>query len=192
MEIEKYLETIHTINKLKDTTRHCYTPGGRHESVAEHSWRMTMMAFFIRDEFPEADMEKVLKMCLIHDLGEVFTGDIPSFDKTDANEDTEKKLLTDWVNSLPEPYKSEMSALYEEMEALETKEARIYKVMDNLEAVISHNESDLATWIPKEFELNLTYGEEKVGFSEYLKKFRALLREETELEIQRFREKDSE
>lgn len=191
MEIEKYLETIHTINKLKDTTRHCYTPGGRHESVAEHSWRMTMMAFFIRDEFPEADMEKVLKMCLIHDLGEVFTGDIPSFDKTNANEDTEKKLLTDWVNSLPEPYKSEMSALYEEMEALETKEARIYKVMDNLEAVISHNESDLATWIPKEFELNLTYGEEKVGFSEYLTKFRALIKEETELEIKKFKEKDS-
>lgn len=191
MKIEKYLETIHTINKLKDTTRHCYTPGGRHESVAEHSWRMTMMAFFIRDEFPEADMEKVLKMCLIHDLGEVFTGDIPSFDKTNANEDTEKKLLTDWVNSLPEPYKSEMSALYEEMEALETKEARIYKVMDNLEAVISHNESDLATWIPKEFELNLTYGEEKVGFSEYLTKFRALIKEETELEIKKFKEKDS-
>lgn len=191
MKIDKYLETIHTINKLKDTTRHCYTPGGRHESVAEHSWRMTMMAFFIRDEFPEADMEKVLKMCLIHDLGEVFTGDIPSFDKTNANEDTEKKLLTDWVNSLPEPYKSEMSALYEEMEALETKEARIYKVMDNLEAVISHNESDLATWIPKEFELNLTYGEEKVGFSEYLTKFRALIKEETELEIKKFKEKDS-
>ena len=47
-----------------------------------------------------ADMEKVLKMCLIHDLGEVFTGDIPSFDKTNANEDTEKKLLTSLTASL--------------------------------------------------------------------------------------------
>lgn len=187
MEIEKYLETIHTINKLKDTTRHCYTPGGRHESVAEHSWRMTMMAFFIRDEFPQADMDKVIRMCLIHDIGEVFTGDIPSFDKTNANEDTEKVLLTNWVNDLPEPYKGEMTALYEEMEARETIEAKIYKVMDNLEAVISHNESDLATWIPKEFTLNLTYGEEKVGFSEYLTVFRKLVRKETEEVIKEYK-----
>ena len=190
MEIEKYLETIHVINKLKDTTRHCYTPGGRHESVAEHSWRMTMMAFFVRDEFPEADMDKVIRMCLIHDLGEVFTGDIPSFDKTDANEDTEKELLTNWVNELPEPYKSEMSGLYEEMEARETIEAKIYKVMDNLEAVISHNESDLATWIPKEFVLNLSYGEDKVDFSEYLASLRKLIRKETEKVISEYKLKN--
>lgn len=183
MKPEQFLETLHTINKLKDTTRHCYTPGGRHESVAEHSWRITMMAFFVRDEFPAADMDKVIKMCLIHDIGEVFTGDIPSFDKTQANEDTEETLLTNWVNSLPEPYKSELNALYEEMAAQETLESKIYKVMDNLEAVISHNESDLSTWIEKEFTLNLTYGEERCTFSPYLTEFRNLIRKETETKI---------
>lgn len=187
MKVEKLLETLHTINKLKDTTRHCYTPGGRHESVAEHSWRITMMAFFVRDEFPEADMDKVIKMCLIHDIGEVFTGDIPSFNKTQNNEDTEESLLTNWVNSLPEPYRSELSDLYSEMAAQETVESRIYKVMDNLEAVISHNESDLSTWIEKEFSLNLTYGEERCAFSPYLSEFRKLIRKETEERIEEFR-----
>ncbi len=187
MNQEKYLETLHTINRLKDTTRHCYTPDGRHESVAEHSWRMTMMAFFIRDEFPEADMDKVIRMCLIHDIGEVFTGDIPSFYKTEANETTEADLLNNWVQKLPEPYKSEMTALYAEMDARETLEARIYKAMDNLEAVISHNESDLATWIDTEFTLNRTYGDDKVAFSDYLVKFRQLVREETDREIEAFR-----
>lgn len=183
MEINKYLETLHLINGLKDTTRHCYTPGGRHESVAEHSWRITMMAYLVSDEFPEADMNKVMKMCLIHDIGEVFTGDIPSFYKTENDEAKEESLLTDWVNSLPEPFKSEFSALYEEMGALETTEAKIYKAMDNLEAVISHNESDLSTWIEKEYTLNRTYGNDKVAFSEYLTKFRELVREETDKKI---------
>ncbi|MBR5762702.1 MAG: HD domain-containing protein, partial [Lachnospiraceae bacterium] len=160
MEINKYLEVLHTIEKLKDTTRHCYTPGGRHESVAEHSWRITMMAYFLRDEFNNVDFDKVIKMCLIHDLGEIFTGDIPSFDKSAADESKEERLLTDWVNSLPEPYKTEMNDLYAEMEARVTTEARIYKALDNLEAVISHNESDLSTWIEKEYTLNRTYGDD--------------------------------
>ena len=183
MEINKYLEVLHTIEKLKDTTRHCYTPGGRHESVAEHSWRITMMAYFLRDEFKDVDFDKVIKMCLIHDLGEIFTGDIPSFDKSAADESKEERFLTDWVNSLPEPYKTEMNDLYDEMEARITTEARIYKALDNLEAVISHNESDLSTWIEKEYTLNLTYGDDKVAFSDYLTRFRALVREETERKI---------
>ena len=59
MEPEKLLVALHTAEKLKDTTRHCYTSKGRHESVAEHSWRIALMAFWLRDEFPQADMDKV-------------------------------------------------------------------------------------------------------------------------------------
>lgn len=103
MEPEKLLEALHTAEKLKDTTRHCYTSKGRHESVAEHSWRIALMAFWLRDEFPQADMDKVIRMCLIHDLGECFTGDIPAFDKTAADEAAEEALLSRWVDSLPEP-----------------------------------------------------------------------------------------
>ena len=92
MKPEELIKVLHTAERLKDTTRHCYTSGGRHESVAEHSWRLCLMAYFMRDEFPEADCDKVLKMCLIHDIGECFTGDIPSFNKTDSDEKTEEKL----------------------------------------------------------------------------------------------------
>jgi ABC-type sulfate/molybdate transport systems ATPase subunit len=59
--------------KLKCNTRHCYTSSGRHESVAEHSWRIALMAMLLTEEFPEADMNKVIRMCLIHDLGEAFS-----------------------------------------------------------------------------------------------------------------------
>ena len=86
MKPEILLDMLHTAEKLKDTTRHCYTSGGRHESVAEHSWRLALMAFWMQDEFPELDMDRVIRMCLIHDLGECFTGDIPVFLKTQENE----------------------------------------------------------------------------------------------------------
>lgn len=79
MEVKELLNALIIAEKLKDTTRHCYTSKGRHESVAEHSWMMTVMAFFMKNEFPNADMNKVIQMCIIHDLGECFTGDIPAF-----------------------------------------------------------------------------------------------------------------
>ena len=184
MEPRKLLDVLVTAEKLKDTTRHCYTSGGRHESVAEHSWLAALMAYFMKDEFPDADMDKVIRMCLIHDLGEAFTGDIPCFDKNTQHEEMEEKKLEAWVDALPEPYRQEMHALYREMAARETLEAKIYKAIDNLEAVIQHNRSDLSTWIPLEYELNQTYGNDKVAFSEYLTALRQLAREDTIRKIQ--------
>lgn len=140
---------------------------------------MTLMAFFMRDEFPDADMDKVIRMCIIHDLGECFTGDIPSFEKSQEHEKTEERLLSDWVNALPAPYAAEMRSLYAEMNARETTEAKIYKAIDGLEAVIQHNISDLSTWIPKEYDLNMTYADDKVAFSDYLKELRQEVRKDT-------------
>lgn len=179
MEPRKLLDILDIAEKLKDATRHCYTRGGRHESVAEHSWMMTLMAFFLKDEFPEVDMDKVIKMCIIHDLGEAFTGDIPSFDKTEKDEKTEEELLYNWVKTLPSNYAEEMIDLYDEMSKRETMEAKVYKAIDGLEAVIQHNFSDLSTWIPKEYELNKTYANDKVVFSDYFIALREEVRKDT-------------
>ena len=179
MEARTLLDALSVAERLKDTTRHCYTKNGRQESVAEHSWMMTLMAFFMKDEFPEVDMDKVIQMCIIHDLGEAFTGDIPTFEKTKGNEQTEEELLYRWVNTLPENYAKEMITLYDEMAKRETMEAKVYKAIDSLEALIQHNISDLSTWIPKEYELNKTYADDKVAFSEYLKVLREEVRKDT-------------
>ncbi|MBQ4095990.1 MAG: HD domain-containing protein [Oscillospiraceae bacterium] len=179
MNPRKLLEAVSVAERLKDATRHCYTRNGRHESVAEHSWMMTLIAFFIKDEFPDADMDKVIRMCIIHDLGEAFTGDIPTFEKTNANEKTEETLLSDWVSTLPENQRVEMYSLYDEMKKRETIEAKIYKAIDSLEALIQHNISDLSTWIDREYELNKTYADDKVEFSDYLKELREEIRKDT-------------
>ena len=179
MEAKKLLDVLHVAERLKDATRHCDTSGGRRESVAEHCWRAALMAYFLGDEFPQADMDKVIRMCLIHDLGEAFTGDIPSFEKSGEDEAREEVLLHDWVKSLPEPYCREMEELYREMAELETVEAKLFKAIDGMEAVVQHNESDLASWLPLEYELNQTYASDKVGYSPYLTGLREQMRQDT-------------
>ena len=185
MEPTDLLSILHLSEKLKDVPRHCVTSGGRRESVAEHSWRTALMAYLVADEFPGADMDKVIKMCLIHDMGEAFTGDIPVFKKTKADEEREEELLFSWVSTLPEPYKSEFDSLYREMAERKTVEARIYKAMDSLEAVIQHNESPLSTWEPHEYGLQREYAWERMEFSDYLMELRRAVRRETDEKIKK-------
>ena len=179
MEARELLAALSVAERLKDTTRHCYTTKGRHESVAEHSWMMTLMAFFIKNEFPEANISKIIQMCIIHDLGECFTGDIPTFVKTKEHEATETQLLSDWLRSLPESTRNEMISLYNEMEERKTVEAKIYKAIDSLEALIQHNLSDISTWSENEYRLNLTYADDRVKFSEYFSALREEIRKDT-------------
>ena len=183
MQPTELLRILSVAEKLKCNTRHSYTSTGRHESVAEHSWRIALMGMLVADEFPEADMDKVIRMCLIHDLGEAFTGDIPSFEKTDQDEKKEENVLLDWVRTFPEPERSEWEALYAEMNALETTEAKIYKALDKIEAVIQHDEADLSTWLPLEYDLQLEYGKENMEFSEYMKALKAEVDQMTRAKI---------
>ena len=175
----EYLEILHVAERLKDTPRHCTTTNGRTESVAEHSWRVSLMASLLRHEFPDLDTDKVVNMCLIHDLGECFTGDIPTFVKTDSDRNVEDSLLDQWVKSLPEEISSDLSALYKEMDAQETTEAKVYKALDKLEALIQHNESPLSTWSDNEYELNKIYAFDTVAFSEWLTELRKAILEDT-------------
>ena len=185
MNAREYLEILHVAERLKDTPRHCTTTKGRTESVAEHSWRMSLMASLLRHEFPDLDMDKVVNMCLIHDLGECFTGDIPTFVKTDADRAAEDALLDQWVKSLPNELSADIAALYDEMNAQETAEAKVYKALDKLEALIQHNESPLSTWSENEYELNKTYAFDTVSFSDWLTELRKAILEDTVAKIEK-------
>ena len=185
MNAREYLEILHVAERLKDTPRHCTTTKGRRESVAEHSWRISLMAMFLRHEFPELDIDKVVDMCLIHDLGECFTGDIPAFMKTDSDRQTEDSLLHQWVVSLPQEVSKDLAALYEEMDAQQSGEAKLYKALDKLEAIIQHNESPIDTWAEHEYELNKTYGFDAAAFSEWLTDLRKEILADTLEKIER-------
>jgi len=184
MDAREYLDILHVAERLKDTTRHCTTSNGRVESVAEHSWRVSFMAFLLTFEFPMFDMNKVMCMCIIHDLGECFTGDIPTFVKTNADRNIEDSFLEQWILTFPEELSGNMLALYDEMNEQKTPEAKIYKALDKLEALIQHNESPLSTWSDNEYELNRKYAFDTVSFSEWLSNLRKEILNDTLLNIE--------
>ena len=184
MDARKLIDFLRVMERLKDAPRHCWTTGGRRESVAEHSWRVSLMAMLMADEFPEMDIDRVIRMCLVHDIGEAITGDIPTFVKTDADRVVEGHEVDALIGSLPEPWPEWLGALFNEMEALETPEAKLYKALDRMEAIQSHNESAVETWLPLEYDLNLTYGEKEAAFSPYLAALRAEMRKDTEAMIE--------
>ena len=180
MSPKEYLAIVHCIAGLKERTRHAWMTSGRQESVAEHSWRMALMAYFLRDEFPTVDLTRVLLMALLHDMGEVFTGDIPTFEKTDADRAREHELRDKWIDALPAPYAAEVRSLFAEMDAMETAEAKIVKALDRMEAVITHNEGDPHTWLPLEYDLQRTYGVKEAAFTPVLKELRAEVNREVD------------
>ena len=180
MDPRSLIDFLRVMERLKDAPRHCWTSGGRRESVAEHSWRVSLMAMLMKDEFPDLDIDRVVRMCLVHDIGEAVTGDIPTFRKTDADRTVEDRAVNGLLDNLPEPWPGELRALFDEMEALETPEAKLYKALDRMEAIQSHNESGADTWLPLEYELNLTYGEREAAFSPYLTALRAEMRRDTQ------------
>ena len=184
MDARALIDFLRVMERLKDAPRHCWTTGGRRESVAEHSWRVSLMAMLMADEFPGVDIDKVVRMCLVHDIGEAITGDIPTFMKTDADRVVEGREVDALIGGLPEPWPEQLGTLFAEMEALQTPEAKLYKALDRMEAIQSHNESDVATWLPLEYELNLTYGEKDAAFSPYLTNLRAEMRRDTEAMIE--------
>lgn len=179
MNHRQYIDFLNKIEKLKCNTRHSWTSSGRQESVAEHSWRLAVMAMLCADEYHELDMNKVIKMCLIHDFGEAITGDIPAFLKTEQNEIDEDNAVAGLLAELPPSFCMELQSLFDEMNARETAEAKLFKALDNLEALVSHNEADISTWLPLEYEENLTYGQANCEWSEWTKELRAELKRDS-------------
>ncbi|TCL60676.1 putative hydrolase of HD superfamily [Kineothrix alysoides] len=183
MEIKELIHFIGLLEKLKCNTRHSWTTSGRKESVAEHSFMLTVMAYMVKDAFPETDINKVIVMCLLHDFGEAVTGDIPAFEKTKGDEDTEEKAIDGLLKELPDKQKAEMRALFQEMKEMKTPEAKLCKGLDKMEAVLQHNEADISTWLPLEYDLQLNYGEKEVAFSPYLVALREQLNEDSREKI---------
>lgn len=162
MEPVQLLAFLRRVEALKTNPRHAYTAGGVRETVAAHSWRTALLALLLAPEFPDLDMDKVIRMCLIHDLGEAVTGDIPAFEKTEKDRSREKTALAQLVDTAPPSDAAALHALFGEMDAQQTPEARLYKALDRIEAVIQHNESDIATWLPLEYSLQQEYGWENL------------------------------
>src|ERR687893_718374 len=77
-ELTGILDFLRASERLKATHRSAYTSEGQQESVAEHTWRLCLMAMVLGPEFPGVDFDRLVKICLVHDLGEAVGGDVPA------------------------------------------------------------------------------------------------------------------
>src|SRR5262249_8827180 len=72
------LALLRSAGRLRAPDRSGSTSAGRHDSTAEHTWRLCLMALLLAPEFPEVDCAHLIRMCLVHDLGEALSGDVPA------------------------------------------------------------------------------------------------------------------
>jgi putative hydrolase of HD superfamily len=164
--------------KLKTLVRHSYTSNSeRQESVAEHTWMLCLLATLLFHEIEaEVDQLRVLKMLIVHDLVEVFAGDIPAFVKEDMAEQEvyqkERDALNRLTGELPQEMRREIIDLWEEFEACSTTEARVATAIDKVEAVIQHNLADIRTWSQEDFDYQPYVRNELFDFDPYIRKFK--------------------
>jgi putative hydrolase of HD superfamily len=169
---------------LKHTTRVAWTSTGQQESVAEHTWRLCLMALVLAPRFPGIDVGKLLRICIVHDLGEAIGGDISAVLQADMPNKAEQEradLLT-LVAPLPQATRNEIVALWDEYEQAATPEARIAKGLDKLETILQHNQGAMPDGF--DFRFNLHYGARYTADDPVLRVIRAVLDEETERRAQ--------
>jgi len=143
---------------LKDTLRSGHTSQGRPESTAEHSWRLCLLALAFEDRLPGIDMLRLLKLCIVHDLGEAIHGDIPAVEQVDkaAKQEQEREDMRRLTAPLDPALRGQVLGLWEEYEAGATPEAALAKALDKLETLLQHNQGRNPPGF--DYAFNLDYG----------------------------------
>lgn len=176
---------IQRAENLKNTLRSAYTSMGRQESSAEHSWRLCLLLMVLADQFEGVHLEKLLRMAVIHDLGEAVCGDIPAVSQSgeEGKSGVEREAMQELCQELPESIASAFLELWDEYEGGESAEARIVKGLDKMETIIQHNQG----LNPDSFDygFNLSYGLEWTQTHPLLEQMRAVLDEATRARAQK-------
>ncbi len=165
---------------LKIHMRSGFTSIGRPESVAEHSWRLSLWTLALADAFPEVDQARLVKLCIIHDLGEAISGDIPAPMQAGPGAKTqdERQDLLALIAPLPDGPRTEILALWDEYEAALTPEAKLAKALDKLETILQHNQG--ANPPDFDYRFNLGYGQQYTQDDPRILTIRQILDAETE------------
>jgi putative hydrolase of HD superfamily len=185
-QLTSILKVLKLAERLKFELRHSYTSSGRQESVAEHTWRMSLMAVLIAPYLEQpVNMERLLKMIIIHDLIEAEAGDVSALDvlRNPAikieKERREKAAIENLRRDLDSPVGEEIYSLWYEFEEKSTYEAKVANAFDKLEVQLQHNDADIATWEEIEFDMSYMMGRH-VQFDATLTQLKALIEQEAE------------
>jgi putative hydrolase of HD superfamily len=183
------LAFLRTAEALKTATRSGWTSAGQRESVAEHTWRLCLMALVLHPSFPDVDFERLIKICIVHDLGEAIGGDVPAPEqarRAASKSADERRDLIQLLAPLPADLHDEIEALWDDYETARSPEARLAKALDKLETILQHTQG--ANPPDFDYRFNLGYGRRFTADHPVLVELRGILDEETE---RRAREADA-
>ncbi len=147
-EIENITEFLFEIDKLKGVTRRTYIKGGKRlENSAEHSWHLAMACWLIAEQLPhEYDVLKLIKLALIHDLGEIDAGDTFIYSENrDVAHNAERQCVKR-IAAHPGNSVAELPDLWEEQETGRSKEAGLVKIIDRLLPFMLNIRSEGRSW----------------------------------------------
>lgn len=174
------LNFLKSTEPLKNTLRSAHTSNGRTESTADHTWRLCLMALVFEDQYQHLDILKLIKICIIHDLGEIIGGDIPAVDQISGMKKSfqERRDMETLVSPLPAALKENILALWDEYEDADSEEAKLVKAFDKLETILQHTQGQN----PPDFDYvsNLSYGKQYTNYDELTKKLRYFIDMDTE------------
>ena len=149
------IEFIREIDKLKYIFRKTkLINSDRPENDAEHSWHLAMMAIVLAGHANEPiDLEKVMKMVLIHDIVEIDSGDVFVYDtaKNHDNFDEELKAARRIFGILPKEQAEEFLNIWIEFEEMKTPESKFARSLDRLEPLLQNASNNGGTW--REFDV---------------------------------------
>ena len=159
-QIKSILQVLRLSERLKFELRHSYTSNGRQESVAEHTWRMALMAVLIEPLLMQkVDSCRLLKMIILHDLVEAEARDVSALDVLRdpslrlKKENREKQAIENLQRILKDTNGQEIYDLFYEFEEKQTYEAKVANALDKLEVQLQHNHADLSTWEEVEYDM---------------------------------------
>ena len=142
--------------------------GSRPENSGEHSWHLALYALTLADQAePGVDINRVIRMLLLHDLVEIDVGDVPIHSKggtAHASSETvqaEQKAADRIFGLLPPDLARDFRALWDEFEAAETPDARFAKSLDRVQPVMANLQSGGGTWIT--YDVTFDQLESRVG-----------------------------
>ncbi len=146
------LKFILELDKMKKVERRTLiTDSSRRENDAEHSFHIAVMAASMIDlaaQKEKIDVNRVVKMLVVHDLIEIYAGDTFAYD-VDANvgkAEREKESADKLYSMLPQEIGTELRALWEEFDAMETPDARYAAALDRLQPFIHNMQTNYHTW----------------------------------------------
>ena len=157
-ELDGILRFLRASERLKTVSRSAWTSAGQPESVAEHSWRLCLMAMLLYAGAADVDLLRLLKICLIHDLGEALSGDVPAPVQMGlpGKAAQERIDLLQLLEPLPPALRQEILELWDAYEAADTREALLAKGLDKLETILQHNQGSNPAGF--DYGFNLDYG----------------------------------